>query len=808
MAKRRQSERSKRAFLQRLGADLAKTSLSQDSPSQTFYSTTEVRSWGSGAHGQLGLGDDRHRMQPEILSCSEHFTVAVNDEGHTYIWGRPPLEHSTANIKVPERVTGLDGIAVRTIASGPDHVAVACSAGMVYSWGKGAGGRLGHGDEHSLALPKRVQHIPTSTPITQVACGEEHTLLLDAKGSVFSCGSNRAGQLGTGSYAASTEPLAVATSTRFIAIVCGRNHSGAIGLDHTVFTWGWGEKGRLGLGSEESVTRPTRVEGLKDVRKLSFGGAHSLALTAGKKACRHSRGFSLLGLGHWNDSNVPKVLRSLADIDQIATGFGHSAAVSATGDLFVWGFGEEGQLGTGDEGNRNTPQQVWTGRGSAVDPPRILQVSLGKLHSIAVAQLSMSATQRARLSPENLRRAATCIQRFVRTYLARAVVRRQMVICAEHRGLEHEERVRQLQYEREIALERQHQVRQEIAQRAKEEEERCLALQALAAAKRERQQHEQRATMATRLQAFLRGVCARADYAVRRQAAQNAKADEAETQRMAARDCFAAASLLAFTDSERDRLASELIERIHAEALASASDLAHATMAACLVHEEAERQSFEAQRNEAAARAERVEQEKRLREARRIEAQALADAAHRQRRDKEIAEAKARVKQRLLAASAVSSPTPPKKDKRKLKESQLKRIADALNANRSERDKLRLELAEQKRQQEVREQEKALAAAKAEAERHDRLFRKSQSCAPPVRASLSSSIRALHIAETYRVLPGEVKPHYVLDCEDPATPMESDSSRSTSKHRIFRELAPRRSLSSSVSGASPTNQHR
>ncbi|KDO29444.1 hypothetical protein SPRG_05982 [Saprolegnia parasitica CBS 223.65] len=701
------SEQAKRAFLRRLGSEITKAStVVQDawSPGHNFYSTTEVRSWGSGSHGQLGLGDDRHRLAPEIvlelyristdhrklqLSCSELFTVAVNDEGHVYLWGRPPTDTTLpTTARLPERVPGLDGVVIQSVASGSGHIGLLSAAGAVYTWGQGAGGRLGHGDEHSVAIPKRIQHMPTTAAIHQVACGAEHTLVLDATGRAFGFGSNRAGQLGTGSYCNSNEPLLVASPVRFASIVCGMNHSGAVSLDHAVYTWGWGEKGRLGLGSDESLHTPTRIESLRDVKQLSFGGAHSLALTNSRKVYAWGWGaFGQLGLGHCSDSSVPKLVKSLDDIEQVACGFGHSAAVSFAGRLYLWGFGEEGQLGTGDEGNRDVPQLVWThASGGATDPPKVLQITLGKVHSIGIAELSMSASQRAKLNPDTIRAAAKRIQRTVRRFLRCSRVRRRH---AAHTL------ARQAQLERERVEASRQLVADEEAQRKRDEQAKCDALQAVAAAKRARKMLEARLTVATRLQAVVRG---------------------------------------------------------------------------------------------APTKAARLESEKREREARRLQAAAVADAAHRQRRDKEIADAKAKARAKGKVVDAVVGP---RKDKRRLNEAQLRKVAAALNASREDRDKTRQELMEQKRLLEVKEHEKALLAAKADAEKRERLFRKSLTHAPHVRGSLSSSVRALHIAETYRVLPGDIKPHYVLDdsATDPATslPME-DGCQSTSKYRIFRDI--------------------
>ncbi|EQC37228.1 hypothetical protein SDRG_05453 [Saprolegnia diclina VS20] len=794
------SEQAKRAFLRRLGSEITKESnVVQDawSPGHNFYSTTEVRSWGSGSHGQLGLGDDRHRLAPEIvlelyristdhrklqLSCSELFTVAVNDEGHVYLWGRPPTDSTLpTTAKVPERVPGLDSIAIQSVASGSGHIVLLSATGAVYTWGKGGSGRLGHGDEHSVTVPKHVQHMPTTAAIHQVACGAEHTLVLDATGRAFGFGSNRAGQLGTGSYCNSNEPALVASAVRFASIVCGMNHSGAVSLDHAVYTWGWGEKGRLGLGSDASAHTPTRIETLRDVKLLSFGGAHSLALTHSRKVYAWGWGaFGQLGLGHCSDSSVPKRIKSLDDIEQIACGFGHSAAVSFGGRLYLWGFGEEGQLGTGDEGNRDVPQLVWTHKsGTATDPPKVLQIALGKVHSIGIAELSMSASQRAKLNPDTIRTAAKRIQRTVRHFLRRTRVRRRHAAYALER---------QTQYERERTEASRQLLAEEEARRKRDEQVKCDALQAVAVAKRERKLLEARLTVATRLQAVVRGTRARAKCAALRARARAAMLEARAVEAAATRACFCADALAAYTEQTVAYLSTELVKRIHVEAFAAIDASVQLSWITAANDAASEASALAAREAEAAAKAARLESEKRDRETRRLEAAAAAEAAHRQRRDKEIADAKAKAKAKTKVVDAVVAP---RKDKRRLNEAQLRKVAAALNASREDRDKTRQELIEQKRLLDVQEHEKALLAAKADAEKRERLFRKSLTHAPYVRGSLSSSVRALHIAETYRVLPGDIKPHYVLDesVMDPATSLPTeDGSRSTSKYRIFRDI--------------------
>ena len=52
-----------------------------------------------------------------------------------------------ASTSRPKLIEGLLSVDVTAISSGPGHVVVATSEGMAYSWGCGADGRLGLGND-------------------------------------------------------------------------------------------------------------------------------------------------------------------------------------------------------------------------------------------------------------------------------------------------------------------------------------------------------------------------------------------------------------------------------------------------------------------------------------------------------------------------------------------------------------------------------------------------------------------------------------------------------------------------------------
>lgn len=72
--------------------------------------------------------------------------------------------------------------------------------------------------------------------------------------------------------------------------------------------------------------------------------------------------FGQLGIGSYTDSNTPQLVSTLADagerVSLLACGWKHTMAVAASGNMYAWGRGTNGQLGTGDSGDQNTPKLV------------------------------------------------------------------------------------------------------------------------------------------------------------------------------------------------------------------------------------------------------------------------------------------------------------------------------------------------------------------------------------------------------------------------------------------------------------------
>ncbi|XP_014717565.2 serine/threonine-protein kinase Nek8 [Equus asinus] len=108
-------------------------------------------------------------------------SAAVTTSGDCYTFGSNQHGQLGTNARrvsrVPCRVQGLQGIKIAMVACGDAFTVAIGAEGEVYSWGKGARGRLGRRDEDA-GLPRPVQLDETHPyTVTSVSCCHGNTLL-------------------------------------------------------------------------------------------------------------------------------------------------------------------------------------------------------------------------------------------------------------------------------------------------------------------------------------------------------------------------------------------------------------------------------------------------------------------------------------------------------------------------------------------------------------------------------------------------------------------------------------------------------
>ncbi|KAM3873957.1 putative E3 ubiquitin-protein ligase HERC1 [Diretmus argenteus] len=280
--------------------NMRKVSSSKGSDGHTLAVTAEgeVFSWGDGEYGKLGHGNSATQKYPKIIqgpllgkvvvcvSAGYRHSAAVTNDGELYTWGEGDfgrLGHSDSHSRnVPTLVKDISGVG--QVACGSSHtIAVAQDGRVVWSFGGGDNGKLGHGDTNRVYRPKVVEALHGFI-IRKVCAGSQSSLALTSAGQVFAWGCGSC--LGCGSSETTSlrprfiEDLSV---TKIIDISCGDSHCLALSHENEVYAWGNNTMGQCGQGHTSTpVTKPKKVIGLEGVsiQQITAGTSHSLAWTA------------------------------------------------------------------------------------------------------------------------------------------------------------------------------------------------------------------------------------------------------------------------------------------------------------------------------------------------------------------------------------------------------------------------------------------------------------------------------------------------------------------------------------------------
>lgn len=352
--------------------------------------------WGSGKDGRCGGGSEENQKRPMkifaesgvklvSLICGYHHSAAISDKGVLFTWGRGifgQLGHgSNESYTVPTPIASLNDFNIIQVACGWQHTLALTDTGRVFSWGYGDDGQLGHGDANDYVSPREVQDIG-HLAVTYIVCGHSHSGAI-SEGRLYMWGCNPDARLFAETAATQLAPVPVNLPGRVMQASLGVSHSAAVLEDGHLFTAGMGTDGQLGSPIDGFAAKH-KVEEFGHKRRavsVSCGDSFTLVLDEFQQVYSFGKG-SHGRLGHGSDEDRPKpvVLKSLSSerIVQVSAGCRHSGAVTESGKLYMWGFNFYEQLGLqGGDRDVDRPTVV---RGLS----EVQSVSCGYFHTGAV----------------------------------------------------------------------------------------------------------------------------------------------------------------------------------------------------------------------------------------------------------------------------------------------------------------------------------------------------------------------------------------------------------------------------------------
>mmetsp|Transcript_10943 Transcript_10943/g.21404 ORF Transcript_10943/g.21404 Transcript_10943/m.21404 type:complete len:822 (-) Transcript_10943:56-2521(-) len=226
-------------------------------------------------------------------------------------------KHVLSSLCSPKIMQTLMQVKVSWVVCGFEHCAMITSRGEVMTWGYGSSGCLGHGDTNSYSMPTTVSDLQGST-VVYMECGGYHNAAITEEGELYVWGRGDVHQLGIPmkhlckdelGYVA-LRPMLVddfyRTGKKIKSVACGEAHTLVLDSEGTIYAFGWAEDGQLGL-SEGELKNSIMTASIRKVRSLA----------------RHR-------------------------IIKVSAGSIFSACLNDSGQVYVWGNGEQGQLGLGN----------------------------------------------------------------------------------------------------------------------------------------------------------------------------------------------------------------------------------------------------------------------------------------------------------------------------------------------------------------------------------------------------------------------------------------------------------------------------
>nr|XP_031849280.1 RCC1-like G exchanging factor-like protein [Nomia melanderi] len=275
-----------------------------------------------------------------VLTNEGLFTLGNNAYGQC---GRPIiLNEDYKHSRVVHHITNVKGNKIKAVTAGQDHSMLLTESGEVYTFGWGADGQTGLAHYQNEYRPTLVKGDLAGQHIIKVACVADCVLALSDKGKVFGWGNSEYGQL---LITGDNQQVNIATELKgleqlghIVDIASGGCFCMVLNNVGDVYVWGFGI---LGLGPEaKTVSKPTQIPSI------------------------------LFGRNAY-DENV-KVVKIFCGMSQLA-------ALTNTGDLYMWGCNKFGSLGLGHTKDQYFPLKVTVGA-------QVKQVACGIDHTITLCK--------------------------------------------------------------------------------------------------------------------------------------------------------------------------------------------------------------------------------------------------------------------------------------------------------------------------------------------------------------------------------------------------------------------------------------
>ncbi|GFT47521.1 hypothetical protein NPIL_194351 [Nephila pilipes] len=269
---------------------------------------------------------------------------------------------------------------IKEVALSSTHMIVLTAELLVYTWGDGRKGQLGHGKLETWREKPFCVNALKGKNITRICAGEGFSIFSSDNGILMTCGNGSQGCLGHGDWNMCVKPKLIEKllSVDISDVSCGPHHVVVVGREGDAYAWGCGSGGRLGTGRENDCCSPMEILLPNDVHVVKsfcgYDGTMFLTERGTLLACgqndynklgmNEQKGFLMqmkqfIAKTEMEKQNIPVKLSWLRQkVISVSMSAMHTAVLVEPGKVITFGCNKSGQLGRGNLRNHSTPAVV------------------------------------------------------------------------------------------------------------------------------------------------------------------------------------------------------------------------------------------------------------------------------------------------------------------------------------------------------------------------------------------------------------------------------------------------------------------
>lgn len=217
-----------------------------------------------------------------VLEKKTRRLLAFGDNRKGQVTGQ--VDKASSTVSTPTTPDFLKDDEICKVSAGVFHSAAITAGGELVMFG---------GDK-----TERVWKPPDDARLVDVACGRRHTVVVDDRNRIFTCGDNKYGQLGRTTLEKEDNDFALVENVdevganasnarpKIVGVHCGWSHTVVRMEDNegrvSCYGWGRNDLGQLGTSDRDHVRLPRRLFLHKKVEKLDCGSECTMAIIDGQ----------------------------------------------------------------------------------------------------------------------------------------------------------------------------------------------------------------------------------------------------------------------------------------------------------------------------------------------------------------------------------------------------------------------------------------------------------------------------------------------------------------------------------------------